>query len=561
MLFLNRFNGLGALAAVGGGGAVITDATWRINVTLNNQGSYSAVAITDVIYRDIDGASISTGGGTASASAVAGSNTAAKAFDGTGTTNWASTTALPQWLQMAYSGDVTPYFVDIQGNNTSPDQAVNAIRDFDLQYGAGPTTVLSYEQQHTWATGEWRRYLLQDGADTDWASVTLLIPGEGVSASTNIKDISDNGLWLTVNGNTSITTSNPPSGIATSLAFDGTGDYLGDAADAAYGFGTGDFTIELFIYHIAGAADWPMLDFRTAGSTNGMFYLTTGTKLTYYNGTVYGNTGTSITTATWHHIEFSRVSGTLYAFLDGNLEWSAAMAGDFGSTRPLKIGSNYVPSSYANGQFSQIRITKGVGRHTSTFTAPTAPLPFNANPVRSSLFDYDNLTPGGATLDDDNMTIVSAGTNFYGSRTLATYTGKYYCECQSPAITSGNILVGIAGSGWSAATALTSALTYYAQIPGLYSSGTLVSGWTAVGANGIIGIAFDTAATTLWISIDGVWQSGDPGAGTGGYNYSALITGAVCIVGCMYTTGQRVRFNLGQSNMVHTIPTGFTSTG
>tara|TARA_R110000803_G_scaffold166755_1_gene230013 strand:- start:5016 stop:5507 length:492 start_codon:yes stop_codon:yes gene_type:complete len=162
MLFLNRFNGFGKSA--GAVAAPVTADFWRINVTLNNEGAYTAVAITDIVFKDSGGTPISTAGGTAAASASAGANTAAKAFDAITTTNWASTTALPQWIEMQFTGNVTPFSVDITGNNSSPDQAVNAIKDFDLQWstdGISYTTAQSYSGETAWGLAETRNFVIQ----------------------------------------------------------------------------------------------------------------------------------------------------------------------------------------------------------------------------------------------------------------------------------------------------------------------------------------------------------------------------------------------------------------
>ena len=183
---------------------------------------------------------------------------------------------------------------------------------------------------------------------------------------------------------------------------------------------------------------------------------------------------------------------------------------------------------------------------------PSAPL---------AVFDSGDIS-ASVTLADSDRTIVSAAANFLGARTVETFsTGKYYCECESPNITSGNFLAGIVGSTFSAAsTAITSALTYYSQGPAIYKSGTLLSLTSSLPNATALGIAVDVDNTLIWFRVGAVWQnSGDPAAGTGGFDYSPYITNPIAFAGCMYTNTERQEWNFGQAAFAQTPPTGFTT--
>lgn len=212
--------------------------------------------------------------------------------------------------------------------------------------------------------------------DPSFSSVTLLLGCEGSGGSTTFTDESSFTNNMTASGNAQVDTAQFKYGTA-SLLLDGTGDYLSRADDADFGFGTGDFTVELWLRRDSGTSgDYPLFDFRASGSQNGMFYLSpTNRRLTYYNGSTYGNTGSAPSASTWAHVAFSRASGTLRAYLDGVEQWNTSMSGDFGSSRPLKVGANFTPSAYANGHMDEIRVTKGVARYTTNFTPPAAAHP------------------------------------------------------------------------------------------------------------------------------------------------------------------------------------------
>src|SRR5690554_1699309 len=88
--------------------------------------------------------------------------------------------------------------------------------------------------------------------DPYFASVVLLLHGDGTDGSTTITDNSGSAHSPTVNGNSQIDTAESQFGGA-SVLFDGSGDYLEYADSADWDFGTGDFTVEFWMRRNA----WP----------------------------------------------------------------------------------------------------------------------------------------------------------------------------------------------------------------------------------------------------------------------------------------------------------------
>ena len=86
--------------------------------------------------------------------------------------------------------------------------------------------------------------------DPNIASVSLLLSGNGINGSTSIIDSSPSPKTVTAFGNAQISTAQSKFGGA-SIAFDGVSDYLTVASSAGLTFGTGDFTIELWLYVIS----------------------------------------------------------------------------------------------------------------------------------------------------------------------------------------------------------------------------------------------------------------------------------------------------------------------
>ena len=119
-------------------------------------------------------------------------------------------------------------------------------------------------------------------------------------------------------GNAQISTSVKKYGTG-SLAFDGTGDYLTVPGNSAFAFGTGDFTLEVWLY--ANSISTGTFDRICATSDyNGSGFdwtLNTSSSGLYLAGTSY-NIG-SITPKVWHHLVYTRSGSVIRGFLNGNL--------------------------------------------------------------------------------------------------------------------------------------------------------------------------------------------------------------------------------------------------
>jgi len=212
------------------------------------------------------------------------------------------------------------------------------------------------------------------GEDPYFANVSLLLRGDGTNGSTAIIDESPSPKTITVVGNAQISTAQSKYG-GSSIAFDGSGDYLAITDSSAFEFGSGDFTIELWFYMLSLPTSFTMF----GGSSGTNFYFGVGTYsgnryLVSYNGLTELNqtSGVSITAGVWHHAAHCRSNGTARLFLNGQL----VRSGSFGSitgTTGYRVGASPFYSNYWwYGYIDDLRITKGVARYTSNFTPPGA---------------------------------------------------------------------------------------------------------------------------------------------------------------------------------------------
>ena len=159
------------------------------------------------------------------------------------------------------------------------------------------------------------------------------------------------------------------------MYFDGTGDYVTEPTNVNFGYGTGDFTIEFWLYLNALGIQTIFSNLSADASLNPHIYYNSG--LLYFTNSATRITGSTLSTATWYHIAVCRASSSTKMFINGTQSGSTyADTNNYGTTAPLGIGTYWVsgtPSSAStlNGYIDDLRVTKGIARYTTTFTPPS----------------------------------------------------------------------------------------------------------------------------------------------------------------------------------------------
>lgn len=225
--------------------------------------------------------------------------------------------------------------------------------------------------------------------DASFASVVLLLHFDGADASTTFTDSSSHARTpAAVSGNVQIDTAQSKFG-GSSCLFDGTNDwmYYDDTTD--FSLGTGDFTIEAFVRRNATGNQYIMAFGQLAGWYP-QIYCNGSNRLIFNANNTVRITGGTLTTGAWYHIALSRVSGTTRLFIDGTQSGSSYTDSNnyvAASGRPI-LGANDGGNLGWNGWMEEVRITKGVGRYSGTFSVPTAAFPNTAANVPAMQNSY-----------------------------------------------------------------------------------------------------------------------------------------------------------------------------
>lgn len=166
---------------------------------------------------------------------------------------------------------------------------------------------------------------------------------------------------------------------------------VGNPDHADWDFGSGDFTLEGWIYLNAvtgptgnaqvlftkggGGAVRPFLMFITATTTYPNFYSS-------HDGTTWGvaitQTALSMSLSTWYHYAVTRSGNDHRMFIDGTQYGSTATLSGAVMTNSLQVGIGGYDTGAniaTNGYIDETRATKGVARYTSNFSPPTAAFP------------------------------------------------------------------------------------------------------------------------------------------------------------------------------------------
>jgi hypothetical protein len=263
-------------------------------------------------------------------------------------------------------------------------------------YNAGAFTIVGGRNAAGYFTGYISNFRFVNGTAVYTTAFTP--PTAPVAAITNtslLLDFTNAGIIdnaemnnLETVGNAQISTAQSKFG-GGSMLFDGNGDGLFVPPSQNPNFGSGNFTIELWIYYNSlTGAQTIISNGYTTPVTNG-WLVQTGTgdgKFNFYKQTspttvvlVVADGGSAMSAGVWYHMAIVRNGTTTTIYRNGTSVGSAtdtttytATAANFYVGGGTSTGFN---GGFFNGYIDDLRITRGVARYTANFTPPITPFP------------------------------------------------------------------------------------------------------------------------------------------------------------------------------------------
>lgn len=225
--------------------------------------------------------------------------------------------------------------------------------------------------------------------DPYYNNVSLLLKPKGEDGSTIFIDSGPKGKTVNTGESAKVSTTQGLFGDPTTY-FDGSG-YLSVGTDIDFEFGSQDFTVEAWVYPTNASAGIPIrgnsyqsilnqsaLGFGGGAISIDLMDLRPIATLFYnwYSTPGYIESSTAIPLNAWALIEYSRSGSMCYLFANGELLGTASISVPTDvSNYPVCIGADSVGEGKFQGYMAGVRVTKGVGRHTSTYTPTTVSFP------------------------------------------------------------------------------------------------------------------------------------------------------------------------------------------
>jgi hypothetical protein len=197
-------------------------------------------------------------------------------------------------------------------------------------------------------------------------------------------------------------------------SFNGSTQYLAFPNDAAFSFGSGDFTIECWV-NVTSTSNYNIyINSDTSNNLGVTLYVGGGTLNTYVTAPVggnivYGLTGpaSSVVTGVWAHVAFVRSGSTFTNYVNGIAGTPTTNSNAMPSSQArCFIGTAFnFSTGFFSGDISNYRVVNGTAVYTANFVPPTAAL--------TAITNTSLLTLQNATIVDNStnaFTITNNGT-------------------------------------------------------------------------------------------------------------------------------------------------------
>lgn len=280
-----------------------------------------------------------------------------------------------------------------------------------------------------------------------------------------------------------------------SFYFDGSGDYLNTNSSSDFGFGTGAFTVEAWIYPTAltspahylfafssndSVIGWD----QSTGDLNIQLRAAGAPALTKYKSVIVNK---------WQHFAVTRDGvGNVRAYLDGVLAATTTDSGDMGSSGTCTIGNRIGLSREVIGYVQDVRVYKGNVKYQGLPFSPAATFP-----------DFIPDSPSGVSASSKLTKITDGAVSFDGDST---------CFITVPSSTD----FGLVAQDWTV-----ECYAYIEEMVGSYGRLWYLEGSSSADIDGVY-----FSNTHMSMGSTNLWSIGD---GTGGeYRRNKWMHVAVC---------------------------------
>ena len=283
------------------------------------------------------------------------------------------------------------------------------------------------------------------------------------------------------------------------VVFATSGDQLSLSPNAAFAFGTGDFTIECWFNPTSDSGVF--FDVRSGFSgINPLFYYYQGTLRYYVNGADRIVSTTKLLGGNWYHAAIVRSSGVSKLYLNGVQQGSSYTdTFNFTSTNYVFIGKGNANDNPFTGSISNLRVVKGTGVYTSNFTPPL---------TLTNISGTSLLTCQSATIVDNssnNFTITVNGPTVSGSTSTSSWTVVSAGVNHATAITSSGALWGWGNNTGGIIQAPVSVSTLVLGASSIITTDNVLWMWGGANSTGSLGDG-TTVSRSSPVQLGGGWK-------------------------------------------------------
>jgi hypothetical protein len=364
-----------------------------------------------------------------------------------------------------------------------------------------------------------------------------------------------------------------------SALFNGTTSRLSVPNSTDFQFGTGDFTVEGWVNSVALKTNGLFAKCSTDSTWAAGWSLEINAGyITFYDGVAglrYTGATNLMAINTWYHVAWSRQSGSLRMFVNGNLVRTDTITSNFVPTVSFAMGNDITTNTYAlNAYFQDVRIYKGVAKYTAAFVVPNtndfipggsptfsvtayatndslvdSPTIYGLDTgvggeVRGNYATLNSISPFKGTILNGNLSTNAGLLSSFS--TIGMSSGKWYCEMYVTAVgteSSLGVTRGLASTQYMGTSA--DSYGYYMSGP-KYNNSTPIAYGAAYTTGDTVGAAFDADGGTIIFYKNGVSQ---------GTAYTGLTSGPY-FFGCSGRSND-VTMNFGQQAYKYAAPSGY----